>query len=347
MISAKNLLNQLKREAIDKKYSWHLSSFPLSTQAKKALNKTQSMISDDESFKNLNEKIKNVPDSEKMKVALEELSQRLMTDIKSITHEKYNSKLAQIELGFIPTGVFDAFCINQEATKLPIDGFVIAISQGLFFSLQILVKSMILENLNDELIQYKTSGEKDYNHAIELFLQPETLNRKELFFNGLPEDIQGELAFHQNSISTMILKFVALHEVAHIVNNDFEILGLETTQFYDVIEHSNDSIDFSHFWDAEFKADEFALNSLCAHISDPTGIWANFSVIYFFFYFLSDIEKIKNKQFSLSHPSAKDRAETLLQYMIKKFGKSDDAMQNVTWVQEATKEWYSKIIRYN
>lgn len=344
MVSAKQLLEELKDKAMNKKFGLHLSAFQRGNQAEQALKKTKEMFADKELFNRLEQQMKNLNDSQKITMVLDELSRNIIHDISQCTLRKWESKLSQIELGFLPTGIFDAFCVNQDSKNQRVDGFVICISQGLYLSLQILVKAMILENINGDLIEYRKTGTTDYQSAIALFLTPDYHCRKALFFKGMPAEIQGELAYHQHSISTMILKFVALHEFGHIINDDLNILSLHSAHFYVEEDLQNEATtDYSVYWALELKADEFALNSLCSHLSDSTGIWANFSAVYLFFYFLSDLEVIKKKPLSPSHPPAKYRAKTLLKYMTNKYGENNDAKANILWIQNATKRWYSEI----
>jgi len=337
--TAAELLSSQVKQAKLNAYGWSRPLKPNLTQDETdTLEATLNCLNDNLLLDRFENKLDKLTPINRKHFMFKELSKSLRLDIEGYVDCSFHKTLTETEIGFLPTGSFEAYCINQDQNEQVIEGFVICLSQGLYFSLQLLFKSLVLENIDGELSKYRQSGSTSYSYAINLFFDPTFSFDTELFFNGLSADIQGELAAYQHNLSTIILKFVTLHEFAHIINNDLDILKINKIKYFsdEILESTLDS---NTHWKAELKADEFALNSICPKSMDSIGAWANFSQIYLFLFFISDIEEIRDHGLSATHPPSRYRAKYLLKIMTDKFHQSDDAKDNIKWVENAILRW--------
>lgn len=340
MIDPKAFLDELIEASSSKKFHWQLISKPLSDESDRALKVSKKLFDDDELFSSIDEELNPLGSNNVITKGMTLLSQSLISDIQASVGEDFDT--SKIAIGFLPTGLFEAFVINETFEKKPLNGYTICISQGLYYSLQVLVKCMILEQLGEEYKHLRHSGSQDYKAALKFYFNPKALNQRALFFNEFSAESQGQLGVHQHLISSMIVKFIVFHEVAHIIHNDFQTLNSHNIQLFEVVKSSNNSPrePYQNF-KAEFKADEFAVCKICDVASSNVGVWANFSSIYLFLLFLADIESL-TKNHNTTHPSAKSRAKNLLGFMKKRYSIDIESQKNLTWLEGANKRWFNE-----
>lgn len=340
----KEFLDKLIEASSSKKLHWQLKSEPLTGEPEMALRITKDLFDDEELFNSIDNELNHLDSNNVIAHGMSLLSQSLTSDVKDHVGETLDT--SKIAIGFLPTGLFEAFVSNKNFDKQRLNGYTICISQGLYYSLQILVKCMILEQLGDEYTHIKKSGCQDYKAALKLYFNPKALNQKDLFFNGFTVEEQAHLDTHKHLVSSMTLKFIVFHEVAHIIHNDFQTLESHNIQLFDIVKPSNSPSPRDPYknFQAEFKADEFAICKICDVASSNVGVWANFSSVYLFLLFLSNIESL-TKNRNTTHPSAKSRAENLLNFMKERYGIDTEAQKNLLWLENADKRWFSEYLK--
>lgn len=339
----KEFLDKLIEASSSKKFHWQLKSEPLTGESEKALRITKNLFDDEELFNSIDNELNHLDSRSVIAQGMLLLSQSLISDVKDYVGDTLDT--SKIAIGFLPIGLFEAFVSNKSFDKIPLNGYTICISQGLYYSLQILVKCLILEQLSDEYTHLKKSGRQDYKAALKLYFNPKALNQKDLFFNGFTVEEQAQLGTHQHLISSMILKFIVFHEIAHITHNDFQTLESHNIQLFDIVKPSNSPSPRDSYknFQAEFKADEFAICKICDVASSNVGVWANFSSVYLFLLFLSNIESLTNNR-NTTHPSAKSRAENLVNFMKKRYGIDTEGQKNLLWLEDANKRWFNEYL---
>lgn len=350
MIDPAEYLKSLRRTAVLEEFGWRLSTQgnPDIDYENRKIKRTLETLGQPELYESLlgdqNElQVSNrgVDDFDRL---INMLSGSLKQDIRECVGSSCEAKLSKTALGLLPIGISNAFCINKTLIhdyEEQLDGYLICVNQGLYFCLQLLAKSIVLENLQGDLIQYRSCGGDSYAKAIDMYLNPKVEIINEIFFEQSSPEINGELSAYQSSIAMIILQFISLHEFGHISNGDLGIIGLHKLHFMsNAPESASVSLDLSYI-ENEYLADEFALKALCNRSKKPENAWANFSAIYLFFYWLGDIEKKLGGPISKLHPSPIARAERLHLLMVKLIGHESSFESHLTWIKESTNRWYN------
>lgn len=279
---------------------------------------------------------------------ISKLALSLIEDIEDCTSDQYNSKLKQTHLTLLPLKLVNAFCFNRSEGNELLDGYIICINQGLFFCLKLLAKAIVIEQLSGELTQFNSGGGHPYKCAIKLFLKPTREDLNEIFFEDLPPHLLGQIEAYQSKVSGITLQFIALHEFGHIVHDDLNNMGLYQTHLTVAKGLSNTTPTHlvDKYWEAEYRADEFAMQALCNRSTTSLSAWANFTAIYLFFYWLSDIEKIIEKNLCPYHPPPKARAMQLKEFMLRLYGRNQEAEELLKLIDEKSLEWMKGVEHY-
>lgn len=278
------------------------------------------------------------------------LSKSLKEDIENFTNGAYNELLVGTDLSFLPTGRFGGFALSHDDFESKLDGYVIGINEGLYFCLQLLAKALVFEYMDGDYLIYKKSGSGLYRNAINLYINPSSNFLNEIFFEGLPPEIDGELSAILSSIAMVMLQFIVLHEFGHIVNNDFSVMGIyklylqgegqdENEQKIDKIRNAS-KFQEKH-WNSEYLADEFAILAMSKKSKSNVSAWANFIAIYTLFHWFNDVQVTSGKIVSELHPPPMARAERLLSHMKNSVPGWEDYSKEIDWIDGKVKEWLS------
>lgn len=267
---------------------------------------------------------------------LELLALQLMEDLKDYINKENHERFDLSYIGFLPTGKVGAFCLNKTAKNELLDGYLICINEGLYLAIQILSRAFVTANFDHDYLKYRRSGQDIYQNAIKYYLDPNPNSSNEMFFVGLPPVVDGEATAIQSSMATLIHIFIGLHEFGHIINDDLELMDEYGIQLIGSDSHSHD---YHKHWEAEFKADLYALRMICARSSDFTSSWANFITIYVFFNWLADVEKQLGSPICRLHPPPEERAIALRKWMTDNIGETEQIKSFFISVDSIIKQW--------
>lgn len=248
--------------------------------------------------------------------ALNNFSKSLFNDIKVYTDGNYQKLYSKTDIGLIQRGSIEAGCVSMDDMLKPFDnnGYAILLNIGLYYSINLLTKGIIVEELQNEWAKYKKSSFSFLDNALEIYLHSNTKVLENIKFNEFPKDIQHELSTLQSNTTVRIMQFIALHEFGHIVNGDFGIMSLyHDSVMGKKIKASSDT----HL--KEFNADIFAIQALLDNLDNDRGAWGSFYAISFLLAWIWGVEKILNTKISTVHPDPIDRIWNIYEQMRKKY----------------------------
>ena len=157
----------------------------------------------------------------------------------------------------------------------------------------------------------------------------------------MPAEVDGALSGAQSSIAMIILQFIVLHEFGHIVNDDLELMGLYKIHVAPTRQDNESYEPNNTYWKSEYKADEFALLSICQKAKNDISAWANFMGIYMLFRWFADIEKHLGKKLSEFHPPPLKRADKLKALMRSTIPGWENVQSEVKRIDNMTHVWYA------
>jgi hypothetical protein len=269
----------------------------------------------------------------------EPLTSELSTDLKGVVKQvvldlrdyllpKDIARYERTTVGLLPLSGVDAFCIDRTLWEGKLDGYLVILNEGLFLCAQLLSKAFLFENLDGDLIAYKTSGVPTRSIAIEHFLAPSSRHANQVMFEGVPADIEGSLSAAQMTMTLILLQFVLLHEFGHVFNGDFELM--EKYRFHIAsAEESTSPVRSDQHWGAEYAADRYALSTICRNVRTDMSRWANFMCIYIFFDWLRSIEEKTGGPLCPLHPPPANRGKRLMRLMRQQVPLDDVSRQHV------------------
>ncbi len=246
------------------------------------------------------------------------------------------SQVAQIPVGFMPTGEFNAF-----AVKAPSGGHVVILNSGLESALQLVFHSYLA------IATYPFDHAFDRSHDILDFVQSIVMVADSVA-TGTPDGVVNmptwdchEKVLQDDTMLMFVLiadVFVMLHEYGHVVCGHLE--GAATRRML-MGDSEEEVVLLSHT--QEFEADEFALRHLrnfspaipFAQIFYPVGV---------FFRFLDLCEEIGGRQPSVTHPPALQRWQRL-KSLVSELELTDPDVRNVDAVFDNISKVYTMLSR--
>lgn len=350
MVSAKEYIQELREIAYNSRNGWRIKTEATLEEEydKEQFETTLRYLNDPQAydtFKNggFDELIHNNKDID-FDELISKLSPSLLEDIRDCTDEKYHKILENTYVSFIPYNNFSAFCTGKDNFREPLDGYIICINQGLYFCLSLLSKAFVFENLQGDLTPYYRDGTIDYQRSINLYFKP---NRKDLSaifmgFEDIPASIYGQVSAYHSAITTMMLQFIALHEFGHIVHKDVDNIALNNMYLAAIVGEEqivvSDTVS-QELWQAEYKADAFAMRALSSRSNNSSAAWANFLTIYLFFTWIADIERVKKEILCPYHPPPIKRAQKLLLVMHELYGINQEVQEMIDRINEWSQKW--------
>jgi len=314
-------INQTKKQTS----SWKLGTQVISEQDFKVLKKSLIMLNNDEEAVNklIKEKSHNnkilSPEDEFNKI-LSELSDSLKDDLAVYTNGNHKEILEQTGFALLESGNIHAGCVRVDDYGDVLDGYGVFINIGTYYAIQLIAKSIIIENFENDFIKYKRDASEYIDLAAKIYFTQNSTTTREIFFYEYPQDIQAEASAAQSSVAIKVLQFIALHELGHIVNGDFEIMGFHARFMHtgenNIIDLPKD-IDINQSHKEEFSADLFALNALFNNDCSDLSKWSGFYTIFYFLIWLDAIEKKMGKKLSNLHPNATLRARKLQERLLE------------------------------
>lgn len=270
---------------------------------------------------------------------LEILAQSLQNDIEQCLDEEQNSLLSKVHLKFLETGIVNASCVNSSLDGSLLDGFIIFMNEGLYFSLRQLFTALLFEELQGELEEFRRDGTEVFNAAINLYIKPRAEN-----VVPLPEYVgdlraSGEIASHVDSATSLLLQFVALHEFAHAWLNHHGILDAHRLAMAGKVVSNSDPAQFTRSQELEYQADEFAFRALIKRTRTIESQWAHCFAIHLFFQFLNAIEEKLASPLSALHPPPLLRSKRIVTLLKEEFPEHQNLEADLARIDALIQKW--------
>lgn len=267
------------------------------------------------------------------------LVKSLQEDIRICTQSAHDDLLEKCHIKMLPIGICEAFCTNF-SDGIQLNGYAIGLNEGLYVALNLFTKALILESLQGDLSAYQASGTESFIHSLKLFINHDPKMAEKMLYWDLPADVHGEISGYQSLTSILILQFIGLHEFAHVVHNDFEIMDMMMMHMSQS-EKIQFTIDPKQLHEREFEADAFALRALNARTPNHLSAWANFVAIYLYFHWLHYMLLEAGRLSTPTHPEPLKRAEALLEIMDNEIGGYDNFKHELDRIVSLTQKWYA------
>lgn len=349
MVSAKEYIQELREIAYNSPNGWRITTEPTLDEAydKEQFETTLRYLNDPQAYDAYKKgDFDALIDANKeidFDTLISKLSPSLIEDIRDCTDQKYHKILENTHLSFIPYNNFSAFCSGKDNFREPLDGYIICINQGLYFCLSLLSKAFVFENLQGDLTPYYRDGTKDYQRSIHLYFTPNKKDLGAIFtgFENIPASIYGQVSAYHSAITTMMLQFIALHEFGHIVHKDVDNIALNNMYLAAIVGEEQKIPDTvsEELWQAEYRADAFAMRALSSRSNNPSAAWANFLTIYLFFTWIADIEQVKKEILCPYHPPPLKRAKKLLLVMHELYGINQEVQEMIDSIHKWSHRW--------
>jgi hypothetical protein len=235
---------------------------------------------------------------------LDLLGLEFQRDIKENHGQNFPTLAELTKVVFLPSRESTAFCLSADDDGQAINGHLICMHEGLYFSAQMLGKALVYSNLSGEYEKYKQSGQQAFNTATAFYLNPLESVLNGMFFRDVPPEVNGALCAMQSKVAIMIMQFVLDHEFGHIANGDLDIQEFNRQYIANAIQTSvSDQARFIS-WEMEFSADKFALTSMLERSSSGLSACANFITVCLFFLWLEALERRSGINEFKTHPPA-------------------------------------------
>lgn len=263
-----------------------------------------------------------------VKLAIEAMAADLHDDLFDCVPEEHHGLLTRSRIGFIPTGVVNAFCTGRDDLGNQLDGNIIALNYGLLFSCEKLAEALIYENLTGDLTAYRHSGKQSFKSAVLSYLDPTIPwygDRNSLAERRFPPAVRGEIAAYTGANIAIMLTFIALHEFGHIVNGDLDSeIGVRRFNWHTLTpEYNRHQPQTDQYQQFEYRADAFALSALCRRSKSKETAWINLASIHLLFLFFNHIETEMGRPLCPRHPPPLKRSGQLRKQLHHAVGPPD------------------------
>ncbi|MDP8171313.1 hypothetical protein QJU96_08435 [Pasteurella skyensis] len=317
-MKAQEYLKKQKEQERKMKDAWILTSQPITDKRRKILDHTLNILdNNEEDVRNLSIYSKTMSKYDNYINILDAMSNSLKNDLNIYTNNKYLNFVEKCALGFLESGKVHAACTRKTLCNEILDGYIIYINLGTYYALQLIAKAIIVENFQGDFIKFKRKGTEFIEKSTKIFFEKDPSVIKDSFWYEYPEKVQAEANASQSAFVTKVLQFIVLHELGHIVNQDFEIMENHFMCMFqeNSVKIQTNQIEVNH--KAEYNADDFAFDNLFGDINDDLEKWSTFYAIYYFFVWLDFIEYRQGESISNIHPKPMERANRLLNKISK------------------------------
>lgn len=319
MQTAAEFFEVLSKNARSEHDAWWLVSektgTPESRRAK--LQATLRYFGQDAKFEALYDAVETSPAKSDLSPELRGLLDQLVSDLADYVRPGDRDLYQRTHFGMLPQSSVSGFCLNRTLAGEQLDGYLVVINEGLWICAQLLAKAFVLENLGGDFEEFKRSGRSDFDAALAHYLSPSGVNAEKVFFQNVPPEVEGALSAAQSSMAILIMQFVVLHEVGHVVGQDFDLLGAYRLHLDSAADPRLTARD--QHWAAEYAADVYSLQAICDRSGADVSRWANFITVYVFFYWLARVEAVIGRPLCPLHPPPSERGERLLQWMMARY----------------------------
>ncbi len=323
-LSGKEYIAQKRKQVLKAPDAWRFSSKTIDDKEAKRLRKTLTHLNASENYIDqlIQAKYDDRPiDPEtQFRLTLEVFSDSLKDDLNVYTSDKYASIVSKLGLSVIECGRVHAGCRSVDDFHDPLDGHAVQIGIGTYFATQLLAKNIIVENFTNDFEQYKTSTDQFLDQVADIYINQDREATKGIKFDEYPIDVEAEASAAQSAVSVKLMQFIALHELAHIVNDDRDIMSFNHVELDENNPTNTDSTPDKH--EKEFRADMFALSYLIEDLEDLNR-WSTFYPIYYYLVWTNAVEKKFNVNVSFTHPDSLVRANRLRERVSELTGEDD------------------------
>lgn len=339
MKTAADYFAVLSKNARHEPDAWWLISERIGTSEsrKTKLRATLQFFDQESKLDELLQVLDSAPENTSLSPELSGLIKQLTCDLEKYVRPEDLIAFRDTHFGLLPLSSAASFCLNRTFQGEQFKGFLVILNEGLWVCAHLLAKAFVLENLYGDFEEFRRSGQQDFDVAIRHYLAPTGKNANSVFFENTPPEVHGELSAAQSSMAILILQFVLLHEVGHIANRDFDLIG--EYRFHVDQASAAPSAPTQKYWDAENAADEYSLDAICRYSRADINRWANFFTIYVFFHWLASIEKVTGRPLCPLHPSPSDRGERLLGWMLAHYPPDEQVTHYITHTQKILQSW--------
>lgn len=256
---------------------------------------------------------------QRMQYKFEKYIASLTYDIREKLPVSLKRKFDEMLIAFQPTGFTNAFALVSCPNGSSLEGGLIFLNQGLYFSAGFAAKAIVLANVQDDHAFMQKEAKPALIKGMEFYLsRSPALADSEFHATGNPTE-EGELSTHISSVKAMMFEFIILHEFAHIIlshhayNESTRLMIFSEADEIDVLEPKVNVSPSVH--DLEYEADQFAINVITQASGTPQSKLANLYAIGAFFIFLECVESKLKRGLSKTHPAPLDRLQQLANYV--------------------------------
>jgi len=256
---------------------------------------------------------------QRMQYKFEKYIASLTYDIREKLPVSLRCKFDRMLIAFQPTGYTNAQALVSHPDGSPLEGGLIFLNQGLYFSAGFAAKAIVLANVQGDHSFMQKEAKPALIKGVEFYLsRSPALADSEFHATGNPTE-EGELSTHISSVKAMMFEFIILHEFAHIVLNHHAYNEATRLTIFSEADEKNDldsAVDKTQaaYW-LEYEADRFAIDIITSASTNPQSKLANLYAIGAFFVFLECIESQLKRGLSKTHPAPLDRLQKLADYV--------------------------------
>ena len=243
----------------------------------------------------------------------------IQTDVEHLL-SGHEFKASSVVFGILPLGHSNACVLKHDMQGRELDQPLIVVNWGLVLALRSLFTAFAIylsgESLSDN---WRALSRQEFINAVRRYESPTAQTMAETEFTP-PDDwtlgIADELGVWAGSFQSVVLWFIALHEVGHIVNGDTDgansVARLSAVGSEVELSYARPQTEALANWPCELAADRFALTWLCDWGSDRPSRWSNTAQVVVFFRWLMTVEHRRGSPLSPYHPPANQRLAELI-----------------------------------
>lgn len=260
---------------------------------------------------------------------LERLEQDLFDDVRHLADE--NELVNKCALAFIPD-----IRGNAIAARVDTNSYAMALNLGLVWLCLLLTQAILMESENDRT---DNDGKNVFLSAIKAFLATSyaDFSREISYCNSLAKQ---EIQISSGGTGSIVLRFIALHELAHVKLGHADVFGrslLSTQDGINTVYHVLSSAELSDRQRDELLADRYAMRQIIVNAASKETAWNAILFVYAFFNTLQHIEDDLGTTVCPEHPAPVLRGKELLRFATSEIGSPDN--DALVWINMVFNTW--------
>jgi hypothetical protein len=261
---------------------------------------------------------------------LAQLEQGLYQDLENYCTAQELAVLRQAAVAYLPIRNANGFCGHVPHAK---ECHVIGVHLPLIWVSFLLTQALLLaaENQGEQArktYQIVLAGHRKDNFRASFQEWLES-----------PPDIENTwLESEAGAVSSVILRFVGLHELGHLALGHVDQAGIcYAAESNEVSYQHSATLGQTAVWAMEYAADRFAVDHMLAHTGGAEQMWNNLLFIGAFFRFIEHLEIIRGAPLSQDHPPPRQRLHALSRRVTEVLGPPPNDAQ--AWAESLLLEW--------